>query len=84
MTVAKRDLVLGEQLGQLGGYTFYAVMDHAEEADQVSALPVGIVPGAKVVRPVAQGKIGTWDDVKLDQGSTAVKLRRMQDAMDGT
>jgi predicted homoserine dehydrogenase-like protein len=34
-----------------------------------------------MARPVAAGEVVTWDDVKLDEGSTVVKLRRQQDAM---
>jgi predicted homoserine dehydrogenase-like protein len=81
MAVAKRALTPGEQLDQFGGYTFYGVMDRAEEARALNALPVGLAPGAEVVRPVAAGEIVTWDDVKLDEDSVVVKLRRQQDAL---
>jgi len=81
MTYAKRDLVSGDVLDDFGGYTFHGVMDRAEIAKELNALPVGLAPGARVVRPVAQGEIVTWDDVELDEDSTIVKLRRMQDAL---
>jgi predicted homoserine dehydrogenase-like protein len=81
MAVAKRALTPGEQLDQFGGYAFYGVMDRAEEARALNALPVGLAPGAEVVRPVAAGEIVTWDDVKLDEDSVVVKLRRQQDAL---
>ncbi|MFQ6102545.1 MAG: NAD(P)H-dependent oxidoreductase [Anaerolineae bacterium] len=81
MTVAKRALKVGERLDDFGGYTFYGVMDRAEEAHALNALPVGLAPGAEVVRPVAAGEIVTWDDVRLDEGSIVVKLRRQQDAL---
>nr|MCU0510580.1 homoserine dehydrogenase [Anaerolineae bacterium] len=81
MTVAKRDLRPGETLDQFGGYAFHGTMDRMETALQLAALPVGLAPGAKVVRPVAQGAIVTWDDVALDETSAVVKLRRMQDAL---
>jgi len=81
MTVAKRALEPGEPLDQFGGYTFYGVMDRAEEARALNALPVGLAPGAGVVRPVAAGEIVTWDDVKLNEDSVVVKLRRQQDAL---
>jgi len=80
MTVAKRDLRPGDTLDGFGGYTSYGVMDRAEGARSVNALPVGIAPGARMVRPVASGEIVTWDDVELDEDSTVVKLRRQQDA----
>jgi predicted homoserine dehydrogenase-like protein len=81
MTVAKRDLESGERLDDFGGYTFYGVMERAEEARRLNALPVGLAPGADVVRPVAAGAIVTWDDVRLDERSTVVQLRRQQDAL---
>jgi predicted homoserine dehydrogenase-like protein len=84
MTVAKRDLEPGEQLDQFGGYTFFGVMDCAEVAVQANALPGGIAPGARIVTPVAQGQIVTWDDVTLNEDSTVVKLRRQQDGRSNT
>jgi predicted homoserine dehydrogenase-like protein len=80
MTVAKRDLEPGERLDAFGGYTFYGVMDRAQEACALNALPVGLAPGAEIVRSVLAGDIVTWDDVRLDETSTVVKLRRQQDA----
>ena len=81
MTVAKRDLKPGDALDQFGGYTFHGVMDRAAEAKALNALPVGLAPGAKVVKPVATGEVVTWDAVRLDEASTVVKLRRQQDAI---
>ena len=81
MAVAKRDLRAGEMLDDFGGYTTYGVIDLAAEARRLNALPVGLTPGAKVVRSVAAGSILTWDDVELDEGSVVVRLRRQQDAL---
>ncbi len=81
MTVTKCALKPGERLDDFGGYTFYGVIDRAEEARALNALPVGLAPGAEVARPVAAGEIVTWDDVKLDEDSVVVKLRRQQDAL---
>jgi predicted homoserine dehydrogenase-like protein len=81
MTVAKRELRSGEKLDQFGGYTFHGVIDRAEEAQALNALPVGLAPGAEVANRVAAGEIVTWDDVKLDEDSIVVRLRRQQDAL---
>ncbi len=81
MTAAKRALVPGERLDQFGGYTFYGVMDAAEEAARLNALPAGLATGARVVKPVAAGAIVTWDDVELDESQTVVRLRREQDRL---
>jgi predicted homoserine dehydrogenase-like protein len=55
-------------------------MDRAPEAEKLDALPVGLAPGAKLIRPVAKGAVISWQDVQLDESSTVVKLRRQQDA----
>ncbi len=81
MTVAKRALKPGDRLDDFGGFTFYGVMDRAEEARRLNVLPVGLAPGAEVVRPVAVGEVVTWDDVKLDEDSVVVKLRHQQDEL---
>ena len=57
------------------------MMDTAAAAEAENALPVGLAPGAKMVRPVAAGAAVTWDDVELDESSTVVRLRRQEDAL---
>jgi predicted homoserine dehydrogenase-like protein len=81
MTVAKRSLQPGERLDDFGGYTFHGVMDHAEVARSLNALPVGLAPGAVVIQPVPAGQIVTWEDVRLDESSLVVQLRRQQNAL---
>jgi predicted homoserine dehydrogenase-like protein len=81
MTVAKRALKPGERLDDFGGFTFYGLIDRAEAARDLNALPVGLAPGAAVARPVPAGQIITWDDVRLDESSLVVQLRRQQDAL---
>jgi predicted homoserine dehydrogenase-like protein len=81
MAVAKRALQPGERLDDFGGYTFYGVMDRAEESRALNALPVGLAPGAKVVKCVPAGSVITWDGVSLDETSTLVRLRRQQEEL---
>ena len=81
LTVAKKALQPGDALDTFGGYTFYGAIDRAEIVRAENGLPVGLAPGAKVVRPVAAGQVITWADVALDEASTVVKLRRQQDAL---
>ncbi len=82
MTVAKRNLLPGDVLERFGGYTTYGVIDLAEEACRLNALPSGLSIGARIMRPVAAGQIVTWKDVVMDEEKTVVKLRRQQDALD--
>jgi predicted homoserine dehydrogenase-like protein len=81
LTIAKRDLKPGETLDAFGGYTFHGAIDEARIARELNALPVGLAPGAKVVKPVVQGQVLTWDDVALDEDQTVVRLRRQQDLL---
>ncbi|MFW5941340.1 MAG: NAD(P)H-dependent oxidoreductase [Chloroflexota bacterium] len=81
LTVAKRDLAPGEALDGFGGYTFRGLIDTVAAARDAHALPAGLAPGARMVRPVARGKIISWDDVELDETSPVVRLRRRQDAL---
>ncbi len=80
ITMAKRSLKPAERLDDFGGYSFHGIIDTTTEARSLNALPAGLAPGAEIIRPVAEGKVITWDDVKLDETSTVVKLRRQQDA----
>jgi predicted homoserine dehydrogenase-like protein len=81
MTIAKKDLGKGEILERFGGYTNYGVMDLVEETRALDALPAGLSPGAKIIRPVKKGEVVTWADVELDENATVVKLRREQDEL---
>ena len=81
MAIAKRDLKPGERLDSFGGYTYYGVIDRADEARKLNALPAGLAPDAMVKQLVETGEILTWDDVELNEESLVVKLRRQQDAL---
>jgi predicted homoserine dehydrogenase-like protein len=79
LTLAKRDLQAGETLDTFGGYTFSGVLERAETARTLKALPVGLAPGAVLRTAVRAGEIITWQDVQLDESQTVVQLRRAQD-----
>ncbi len=80
--IAKRDLSAGDELDTFGGYSFRGVNMKASELYEVNALPVGLAPGAIMTRAVARGDTITWDDVRLEESSPLVRLRRAQDAVD--
>lgn len=81
LTVAKRELRPGELLDAFGGYSYYGLIDRAEEAQKINALPAGLAPHAKIIRPVGEDQVITWDDVQLDESKTVVRLRQQQDKM---
>ena len=79
LTIAKRDLRPGETLDGFGGLTTYGLIERAEVAGELQALPFGLSVGARMKEPVSKGEIIGWDAVELDEGSLLVKLRRQQD-----
>jgi predicted homoserine dehydrogenase-like protein len=58
-------------------------MDRAEEARKLNALPVGLAPGALMVKGAKRGEVIGWEHVRLDEASDVVRLRRRQDALGG-
>jgi len=80
VAVAKRNLKAGEHLDGIGGYTVYGIIDTAENARNDNALPIGLINGKTVVKTnIKKGETITYDMVKLDEDSTVLQLRRLQD-----
>jgi len=82
VTVAKRDLKAGEHLDCIGGYTVYGIIDTYENAKKERALPIGLVNKNVVLkRDFKKGETITYDSVVLDENSTVLQLRRLQDKL---
>jgi predicted homoserine dehydrogenase-like protein len=79
--VAKRDLAAGEVLDGIGGYTVRGVIEDADVFAAEGLVPLGVLNGARTVRPVPHGTVLTYDDVALKESSTIVMLRRLQDRL---
>jgi predicted homoserine dehydrogenase-like protein len=81
-TIAKRDLRAGEKLDGIGGFTIRGTFVSAKEAREKNILPMGLVnKKTEILRDVKKGEIITYDDVKLDENSLIVQLRKLQDAL---
>ena len=79
VAAAKRSLSPGEVLDGEGGYTLYGVAETAQAARSEGLLPMGLANRARVVRPIAEDAVLSYEDVALDEDSFAFKLRRLQD-----
>jgi len=79
--VAKRDLMAGEKLDHVGGFTFRGIIETADAAAAGRHLPVGLAEDAILTDDVAKGQPVTYDQVKLSGTSTVVQLRALQDRM---
>src|SRR5215203_4813924 len=86
VATAKRDLRPGDRIDGIGGSTVYGVADSAEVVAAGGLLPLGLAARASVVRDVAIDQPLTHDDIELDESSTILQLRRLQDSLlgDGT
>lgn len=77
---AKRDLAVGEILDGEGGYTVWGKLMPAIDSVKMSALPIGLAGGVRVVRPVLKGAVLCWEDVAIDAADPTVRLRREMEA----
>src|SRR6478735_7122341 len=76
---AKRDLQPGDALDGIGGSTVYGMIESADVFAQQRLLPLGLVGGARITRPVAKGELLSYDDVEWDRPSIIRQLRELQD-----
>jgi predicted homoserine dehydrogenase-like protein len=81
VATAKRDLAVGEMLDGEGGYTVWGKLLPAATSVRIGGLPLGLSHDVRLVRPVARGQSVTWDDVAIDTGTRAYRLRRQMEAM---
>ncbi|RYU13390.1 NAD(P)H-dependent oxidoreductase [Nocardioides iriomotensis] len=77
----KRALQAGEKIDGVGGMMVRGLIDDASDFARDGAVPLGVLAGATLKHDVPVDHLLTYDDVDLDESSTIVKLRRMQDAM---
>ncbi len=84
VATAKRDLRVGELLDGEGGYTVWGKLLPAAASRAIGGLPLGLAHGVKLVRPVTKGQSLCWDDVAMDSGSAAYRVRREMEAMFST
>jgi predicted homoserine dehydrogenase-like protein len=76
VATAKRDLRGGELLDGEGGYTVWGRLTPAAASLKAGGLPLGLAHGIRLLRPVKQGQSLCWDDVAVDTGTRAYRLRR--------
>ncbi len=81
ITIAKRDLKMGEKIDFLGGYTVYGMIEKASVAKEEQLLPLGLAVGATLKRDIQMGTVITYGDVELDNSQLICELRRKQDEM---
>ncbi|MFE0017475.1 NAD(P)H-dependent oxidoreductase [Mesorhizobium sp. NPDC059054] len=79
--VAKRDLAAGETFDAIGETCYRSWTMAVEEARAERAVPVGLLEGGKVLKPVKKGELLTADNAAPDSSTRLYALRRQQDEM---
>lgn len=80
VTVAKRDLKVGQRLDGVGGFCAYGLIDNTQAARESAALPVGLSEGCVLLRDISKDDVVTFDDVEIPIGREVDALWREQNA----
>ena len=83
-SMSKKDMAPGDVIDGIGGYTVRGYADIATDARRDNLVPIGLIQGAIVQKPLKIGDLITYDDVQLNEASLIVQLRRMQDNLNLT
>jgi predicted homoserine dehydrogenase-like protein len=81
VATAKRDLAAGETLDGEGGFTVYGRLMPAATSLAAGALPIGLAHDVVLQRSVRAGEAVRWSDVKIDEATQAVQIRREMEAI---
>ena len=81
--VAKRDLTPGEKFDAIGETCYRSFTLTIEDARRQRAVPVGLLEGGKVLKPVKKGELLTRDNATPDTSTNLFRLRKLQEEMLG-
>ena len=82
ITVAKRDLKVGEILGRIGETQYRAWAMTAAESRRCNAVPLGLAENARIVMPVKSGEYLTYDNCIPDGSLIVTQIRKRLDQTD--
>jgi predicted homoserine dehydrogenase-like protein len=80
VATAKADLVSGDCLDGLGGYTSYGQCENADVARAERLLPMGVAEGCRLRRAVRRDEVFRYSDVELPADRLVDRLRAEQEA----
>jgi len=80
ITIAKKDLKPGEILDGIGDTCYRGSIELYQTAAKGRMLPLGLAKGGVMLREVRRDEVITYDDVRLNEDSVLLQLRRLQDA----
>jgi predicted homoserine dehydrogenase-like protein len=81
ITIAKKDLKIGDKIDALGGFAVYGMIEKSSIAQKDNLLPIGLAVGGVLKRDLPLGSAITYDDLDLDTSQFIYDLRQKQDKM---
>jgi predicted homoserine dehydrogenase-like protein len=81
VSVAKRDIRIGDKIGGIGSPDIFHRIYTAQEAARLRAIPIGIAPGSIAKADIPCGQVLTTVNSTPDSNRFIYKLRRLQDEM---
>ena len=79
ITIAKRNLQVGDVLDGVGGFMAYGVIENAPISAKQNLLPMGVSEGCRLLRNIPKDEPITYADIELPQGRLCDQLRAQQD-----
>ena len=79
VTIAKKDLKIGDRIDRIGGYTVYGLIEDYNIAKDKDLLPIGLSEGAILKNNIEKNSPINYNDVDLASDSLVRSLRKMQD-----
>jgi len=80
ITIAKRDLKVGEVLDGIGGYTCYGMLENSDVCQAQNQLAMGLSEGCRLKRNISMDSAISYSDVELPKDRLSTRLRAEQEA----
>jgi predicted homoserine dehydrogenase-like protein len=78
VAMAKRDLLAGEVLDGMGGYTCYGLIENIQLSRAERLLPMGLSVGCRLLRNVCKDQPLCYADIELPENRLSDQLRNQQ------
>src|SRR5258706_14454861 len=78
VAIAKRDLLKGETLDGIGGFTCFGVIENARVSAEQNLLTMGLAENCRLKRDIARDQALSYRDVELPEDRLVDRLRREQ------
>ena len=83
VAVAKRDLEAGDRIDHaMGGFAVRGEVAYFQA--EPGSVPIGLLDGARLMRPIEKGQSLSWDDVEVREGVAREAASRIAERVAGT